>query len=139
MLLKAVRKAGRVTQQWIERFRSKRGPYDSWAEPYTLNPVYVDVRRHRGCEHAYTWGVVQGVHLAKVLGIDRVSVIEFGVAGGRGLLALERIADQVKSIFGVTVDVIGFDTGTGLPKPVDVRDMPNLWSEGFFPMDLSRG
>ena len=30
----------------------------------------------------YTWGVLHGVYLAKTLGIKRVSVIEFGVAGG---------------------------------------------------------
>src|SRR3972149_1664776 len=40
----------------------------------------------------YAWGVLCGVDLAQSLGIDRVSVIEFGVAGGRGLISLERIA-----------------------------------------------
>jgi hypothetical protein len=103
-----------------------------------LNPIYVKVRRQRYCQHDYTWGVVQSVHLAKVLGIDRVSVIEFGVAGGRSLIVLERLADSVQSIFGVTIDVYGFDTGRGLPKPVDYRDTPNLWSEGFFKMDVEK-
>ena len=83
----------------------------------------------------YTWGVLQGVHLAKVLGIDRVSVIEFGVAGGNGLVSLERSAKRIEDILGVGVDVYGFDTGRGLPKPLDYRDCPNLWSEGLYLMD----
>ena len=32
----------------------------------------------------YAWGVLQGAALAKVLGYPRISVIEFGVAGGSG-------------------------------------------------------
>lgn len=39
----------------------------------------------------YAWGVVQGVSLAQVLQVKRTSVIEFGVAGGSGLVALERL------------------------------------------------
>ncbi len=37
---------------------------------------------------AYVWGVVQGLALAKAIGYPRVSVIEFGVAGGAGLLGV---------------------------------------------------
>ena len=87
---------------------------------------------------AYAWGVLQGVHLAKHLGVPRVSVIEFGVAGGRGLLALERIARSVETLVEVGIDVYGFDTGCGLPKPMDYRDRPNAFAEGAFPMDFTR-
>jgi hypothetical protein len=81
-------------------------------------------------------GVLQGVALGKVLGMDRVSVLEFGVAGGGGLLALEHIAGNVEKMLKIGVDVYGFDTGTGLPKPQDYRDCPNIWlGEGQFPMD----
>jgi hypothetical protein len=86
----------------------------------------------------YVWGVLQGVGLAKVLGFDRVSVIEFGVAGGAGLLALERIAEAAEELLGVGVDVYGFDTGSGLPKPQDYRDCPNLWVGGDYPMDRAQ-
>lgn len=41
----------------------------------------------------YTWGILQGAALGKVLGFERISAIEFGVAGGRGLLAMERAAE----------------------------------------------
>jgi len=83
----------------------------------------------------YTWGVIQSCHLASMLGVERISAIELGVAGGNGLLSLERVAEKLEDIFGVGIDIHGFDSGHGLPKPQDYRDMPNLWSEGAYPMD----
>jgi hypothetical protein len=77
------------------------------------------------------------VNLAKALGKKRVSVIEFGVAGGNGLVALERVAEKVEAYFDVGVDVYGFDTGVGLPKPQDYRDLPNIYTEGRHPMDVN--
>ena len=86
----------------------------------------------------FVWGVLQSAHLAKAIGIDRISVIEFGVAGGNGLLSLEKAAQKVEPIFGIRIDVYGFDTGAGLPQPVDYRDLPNLWTETAFPMDFEK-
>ena len=109
----------------------------SWAEFYTLNSLYIRLRDLEG-GHPYLWGAMQGLRLAKILGQDRVSLIEFGVAGGNSLVWLERIAAQLERHFEVNIDVYGFDTGTGLPKPHDVRDMPNLWDEGAFVMNESK-
>jgi hypothetical protein len=83
----------------------------------------------------YAWGVLQGAALAKVLGHPRISVVEFGVAGGSGLLSLERVAELVEQNTGVGIDVYGFDAGKGLPKPKDYRDVPYMWEEGDFSMD----
>src|SRR5262245_35619699 len=84
---------------------------------------------------SYTWGVLQGAHLAGALGIGRISVIEFGVAGGNGLVALELAAEKTQVLLGVQIDVHGFDTGRGLPCPVDYRDHPNIYMESTFRMD----
>lgn len=86
----------------------------------------------------YTWGALQGVYLAKTIGIDRVSLIEFGVAGGNGLVALDQVAEKLEQEFEIGVDVYGFDTGKGLPKPEDYRDLPNLWLEGDFQMNEAK-
>jgi hypothetical protein len=83
----------------------------------------------------YLYGVLHAARLAKVLGIPTISTIEFGVAGGRGLLALEKASVYAEEAFGVGIDVYGFDTGRGLPKPTDFRDCPNLFLEGEFPLD----
>jgi hypothetical protein len=110
---------------------------DDYAYPW-LNSIFMKLLSEgRGVLRPnYTWGVLHGVHLAKALGINCVSVIEFGVAGGNGLIALDRVAEKVEAIFGVRIDVYGFDTGFGLPKPEDYRDLPNLYTESSFHMDV---
>src|SRR5258708_12470655 len=58
-----------------------------------------------------------------------------GVAGGRGLVALEGHARAVEELLGIKIDVFGFDLGSGLPEPRDYRDMPYVWRSGYFAMD----
>jgi hypothetical protein len=52
-----------------------------------------------------------------------------------GLLSLERIAEHAEKLIGIEIELYGFDTGYGMPKPQDYRDCPNLWLDGQFPMD----
>ncbi len=85
----------------------------------------------------YAYCVWQAAQLAKRLGEPRISVIEFGVAGGNGLLSLERHAARTTESTGVAIDIYGFDTGKGLPAPTDYRDLPYHWKPGFFEMDES--
>ncbi|HYI38518.1 MAG TPA: hypothetical protein VEX39_18065 [Thermoleophilaceae bacterium] len=86
---------------------------------------------------AYAWSVLQAARSAHGLGLERVSALEFGVAGGTGLLALETAAEHAERLTGVGIDVFGFDTGGGLPAPTDPRDVPFLLKEGDYPMDQS--
>jgi hypothetical protein len=67
-----------------------------------------------------------------------VSFIEFGVAGGNSLLKPEAIARRLYDYFKINIDVYGFDGGTGMPRPRDYRDIPNLWCEGHFRMDVEK-
>ena len=97
------------------------------------NAMFLKMRR-QGLNHRYVWGALQGVHLAVALGMTRVSLIEFGVAGGNGLVALERIALSLEHAYGIAIDVYGFDTGRGLPSPTDYRDLPNLYADQEFAM-----
>jgi len=76
--------------------------------------------------------------VARKLGYTRISAIEFGVAGGNGLVTLENHADRVRQATGIDVQVYGFDTGIGMPPPQDVRDMPYLWQSGDFTMDQAK-
>lgn len=85
---------------------------------------------------AYAYCVREACRLAALLGVPRISVIEFGVAGGNGLVALEHHARRWSEIFGVGVEVYGFDTGHGLPASTDYRDVPFHWQAGFFEMDV---
>jgi hypothetical protein len=87
---------------------------------------------------AYGHCLLQSAMVAKKLGHTHISAIEFGVAGGNGLVALEDHALRVERETGVRVSVYGFDTGTGLPPPGDYRDLPYMWQEGYFAMDVPR-
>ncbi len=119
----------------VEEFRWEEVPFDN--HPHWIGMKLEHLMRDKGCRSkpGYIWGVLQGAALGKVLGMQRVSVIEFGVAGGAGLLSLERIAERAEELIGIEIEVYGFDTGCGLPKPHDYRDCPNLWLDGQFPMD----
>lgn len=86
----------------------------------------------------YGYCVYNGALLAKKLGLKRVSVLEFGVAGGRGLLSLEYHAREICKALDIEIDIYGFDTGKGLPAPRDYRDLPYHWQEGFFAMDAEK-
>jgi hypothetical protein len=84
----------------------------------------------------YLLGVFFGARRAILEQVSEISVIEFGVAGGVGLLVLEREAARVEKELGVTIKVYGFDNGPeGLPTFIgDHRDHPDKWRPGDFPM-----
>lgn len=84
----------------------------------------------------YAFGVKQAIYLAAKLKHPRVSVIEFGVATGAGLLALERYAAELGAHAGIEVEVYGFDLGQGLPPPSDYRDLAYVWKRGAYQMDV---
>lgn len=85
-----------------------------------------------GVRANYAWCVLHAASIAAHLGLPHIAVVEFGVAGGNGLVALERAAAAAP---GVEVEVHGFDTGAGLPAPADHRDTPYVHAAGHFPMD----
>jgi len=86
----------------------------------------------------YHYGMQSAADLARVLGMPRISVIEFGVAGGNGLVAMEESARRITENTGIDFEIYGFDTGEGMPPPIDYRDLPYTWSEGIFKMDREK-
>jgi len=85
----------------------------------------------------YLTGVLAAADQAIREGVPEISVFEFGVAGGNGLLALQACAEAVERETGVRVRVFGFDTGAGLPDPCrDYRDHPDQWRAGDYRMDV---
>jgi hypothetical protein len=105
-------------------------------------PVSIDARAlwELSARPSYLVGVLAGAREAKRHGIDRMCVVEFGVAGGSGLLALEQAAKEVEEAIGVSIKVYGFDNGeAGLPQGTgDYRDHPDWWKPGDYPMDVKK-
>lgn len=86
----------------------------------------------------YGYCVYNAAVLAKKLGYQRISVLEFGVAGGDGLVNLEYHAQKISKGLTIDIDIYGFDTAEGLPEPLDYRDLPYHFEKGFYKMDVPR-
>ncbi len=106
---------------------------------YSLMPVSPETRALWDVSPRpyYLIGVLQAAKEARRSKVPEISVIEFGVAGGNGLLVLEKEAAAVEQATGVSIKVYGFDNGSaGLPEFIgDYRDHPDAWMPGDYPMD----
>ena len=142
MLKRVVRKSIRRLRRWLaEEGANKPGRAPrQYSYPWLNEVLFPGVLKSGSGTFRpnYTWGVIQAANLANAIGTARLSVLEFGVAGGNGLLSLERIAEEVAAIYGLTIDVYGFDTGEGLPEPNDYRDLPNIFSSGRHAMNAEK-
>ena len=76
--------------------------------------------------------------MAKKLGYRQISILEFGVAGGNGLIYPEYITQKISKLLAIDIDIYGFDTGNGLTEPSDYRDLPYIWEKGFYKMDVPK-
>ena len=83
--------------------------------------------------HAYS--LLQAAEHAIANGIKKITVIEFGVATGGGLMNIGKICQKLSKIYQVEFQVFGFDTGEGMPEPMDYRDHPELYKKGDFKMN----
>lgn len=84
----------------------------------------------------YAFPILFAAEEAKKRGLSRITILEFGVAAGAGLLNMCDLARRTEAATGVAIDVVGFDTGAGMPPAIDYRDMPEYFQEGDFPMDF---
>jgi hypothetical protein len=133
--------------------RSLLGRRDIWrriaverlSEPLHLNAISLGVAVFGGLrskeafdllvrqQHAF--GLLTAADQARARGIRRLSVVELGVGAGTGFLNLCELAARVTKETGVEFRLTGFDTGEGMPPPSDYRDHPELYKEGWFPMN----
>jgi hypothetical protein len=84
----------------------------------------------------YAFPILFAADLAKRSGIRTVTLLEFGVASGAGLLNMCQIAQAASKATGIEFRICGFDTGRGMPPAIDYRDLPEVFQEGDFPMDV---
>jgi hypothetical protein len=149
MLKRALRTAVRTARTWMAEPESPPPVPDSrghaieehsyrWLNAAASSLLREAARTNTPAYPVYVWGTLQAAGEARTLGLPRISVLEFGVASGRGLLGLEWVAARVHEMTGVKIDAFGFDTGTGLTEPIDQRDVPNMLWRGRFPMNVDR-
>ena len=81
----------------------------------------------------YAFGLNDAFKNANREGVSKIIIIEFGVAAGAGIYNLNFIAEKLSNIYNVKYRIYGFDTGIGMPSPVDYRDHPEKYYTGDFP------
>lgn len=87
----------------------------------------------------YAYCIYMAALEAKTLGYDRISVLEFGVAGGQGLMNCEFHAKAVSRLLDIGIEIYGFDLGSGLPMiNRGYKDMIHLFKGGDYKMDYDK-
>lgn len=85
----------------------------------------------------YLLGVLKAADQAREDRVAKILAVEFGVAAGKGLIALQEIAESVERETGIIIEVVGFDSGAGMPAvPLDYRDHTDWWIPQDYPMDV---
>ncbi len=122
--------------------------YERLTEPLHLNLLSLAVLAFGSFRARVKWDLVVRQHnayailkaadAARGLGLKKISLLEFGVATGAGLLNMAAIARRVQRLTGVECRLHGFDTGKGMPPARDFRDHPDMYAEGDFAMDAAR-
>ena len=84
-------------------------------------------------QHAF--GLLFAAENAKKIGFKEISVCEFGVANGAGLINICNIAKRITEITSIKINIYGFDTGKGMPISTSYMDHPELYNDGDFPMN----
>jgi hypothetical protein len=82
----------------------------------------------------YAFSLLKTAELAVAQGLKSVTVIEFGVAAGAGLVNICDISQNITKLTGIDFNIFGFDSGMGMPPPRDHRDHPEVFSEGSYPL-----
>ncbi|HEX6540019.1 MAG TPA: hypothetical protein VF155_12655 [Candidatus Dormibacteraeota bacterium] len=88
-------------------------------------------------QHAF--GILRAADEAKRLGLSTVTLVEFGVASGAGLMNMAYIAERVTLETGVAFKLFGFDTGAGCRHrwiiaitPSTTRPVTFRWTSASF-------
>src|SRR4051794_26750192 len=102
-------KAARVARSALDRVRDEGSqaappwPKPEW-DPLQTSALYAwCMANGTDTRPQYLWPLIHSAHVARSLGIPKIAALEFGVAGGNGLLAMERAAAKVSELSGAEV------------------------------------
>jgi hypothetical protein len=137
-----------IYKKLTERRIWRRIFYERLTEPIHLNVISLfyavfgsfsrKVEFDLVVRQAYAFGVLGAAQRALTYGIKEISVIEFGVSSGTGLINMSTLAEAAERETGVRINVVGFDSGEGMPAPIDYRDHPDMYVRGDFPMEFEK-
>ena len=114
-----------------KRYFFNRAYYNLFPSEKNLEKLIVSGKEYR--PH-YAYLVLKTFQEARSLGYDKFSILEFGCAGGSGIIDLEYLVNKINRFFNYDVQIYGFDGGEGLPPSSDYRDVLYLWQQGDYKM-----
>ena len=84
--------------------------------------------------------IYESTQTALKLNLKKISLIEFGIAGGNGLLSIEKYCKKLSKKYKIEYEIYGFDFGdsSGLNFSKNPKDLPYYWSEGQFKMNYNK-
>ena len=53
------------------------------------------------------------------------------MAGGNGIVSLEKYKKKIEKVLDISINIYGFDTGSGLPESVKDEDLPFFWKSNM--------
>ena len=87
----------------------------------------------------YAFGIDDAFKIAQQEGIENLILVEAGVASGAGFQNMIYIANKLSKEYKINFSVVGFDTGGGMPEPLDYRDHPEKYFTGdFIPINMDK-
>ena len=107
----------------------------SYEKPYRVGLIKLLSLKYKSFRPHYETVLYESVREAKKLGYKKLCVLELGVAGGNGMIALESCKKKIEKVFDVEINVYGFDTGNGMPDSKDVADARFNWKKGDYNMN----
>ena len=84
--------------------------------------------------------IYEATQSAIKLKLKKISILEFGVASGNGLLSIEKYCKKLSKKYKIEYEIYGFDFGdsAGLNFSKNPKDLPYYWSEGQFKMNYKK-
>ena len=84
--------------------------------------------------------IYEATQSAIKLKLKKISILEFGVASGHGLLSIEKYCKKLSKKYKIEYEIYGFDFGdsAGLNFSKNPKDLPYYWSEGQFKMNYKK-
>lgn len=138
-----------INSYWMKKLLEphvwRRLAYERFSEPLHMNIAALFVGLFGGFRMKVAFDLIvrpqnafamlKLADYARRFGIKELTVVEFGVAAGAGLMNLAEVGEKVTRETGVSFRIVGFDTGRGMPPPKDYRDHPELYQAGDYTMD----
>jgi tetratricopeptide (TPR) repeat protein len=116
----------------------KKKPVSPPSEPTgKLESLIQEIRKDKIGRPHYAHGLLLATLQAMKIGLQEISVFEFGVLRGDGLLNLCSICRRITQDTGFRFKIFGFDSDVGMPEITDYRDHPEIWHTGQFKVDHS--